>query len=98
MTDLPGSVREVVERGIRDLDPDRVVLYGSRARGDARPASDYDLCFFGTRGLWAKYHLWVWDDAPGVYGFDVVRWEEAPEPLRKNIAEDGVTLYEKFVH
>lgn len=25
------------------LDPDRIILFGSRARGDARPDSDYDL-------------------------------------------------------
>jgi predicted nucleotidyltransferase len=34
----------------------RVVLYGSRARGEARPDSDYDVAVFlnETEGLWRE--------------------------------------------
>lgn len=33
----------VVERLVRDFNPDRILLFGSRARGEARPDSDVDL-------------------------------------------------------
>ncbi len=35
---------------------ERIVLFGSRARGDARPDSDYDVMVFldGYRGLWTE--------------------------------------------
>jgi predicted nucleotidyltransferase len=35
---------------------ERVVLYGSRARGEARPDSDYDVAVFlsGSEGLWRE--------------------------------------------
>jgi predicted nucleotidyltransferase len=34
---------QVVGRIVRANDPDRIILFGSRARGDQRPDSDFDL-------------------------------------------------------
>jgi predicted nucleotidyltransferase len=34
---------EMVNRLIAELRPERIYLFGSRARGDSRPDSDYDL-------------------------------------------------------
>ncbi len=34
---------EIVRRLVEAVDPDRIVLFGSRARGDSRPDSDLDL-------------------------------------------------------
>jgi predicted nucleotidyltransferase len=34
---------EIVRRLVELLDPERIYLFGSRARGDAGPDSDYDL-------------------------------------------------------
>jgi len=36
-------IREMVDTIVREADPDTVILFGSRARGDARPGSDVDL-------------------------------------------------------
>lgn len=33
----------LVERLVERFDPDRILLFGSRARGDARPDSDLDV-------------------------------------------------------
>ena len=40
--DIP-PIEQIVETIAESLHPDRVVLFGSRARGDARPDSDVDL-------------------------------------------------------
>ncbi|MGD0497391.1 MAG: nucleotidyltransferase domain-containing protein [Bryobacteraceae bacterium] len=34
---------EIVERITRRFSPEKIILFGSRARGDARPDSDVDL-------------------------------------------------------
>jgi predicted nucleotidyltransferase len=36
-------LREVTRRLVRAYDPERVYLFGSKARGEAGPDSDYDL-------------------------------------------------------
>ncbi|MEK6409397.1 MAG: nucleotidyltransferase domain-containing protein [Acidobacteriota bacterium] len=36
-------LREVVLRLVEAIDPDRIILFGSRARGEAMPDSDIDL-------------------------------------------------------
>jgi uncharacterized protein len=47
-----GDVLErMVEAIVRDADPDRVVLFGSRARGDERADSDYDILIIGPSDL-----------------------------------------------
>jgi len=36
-------LREIVNRLVASLDPERIYLFGSKARGEAGPDSDYDL-------------------------------------------------------
>ncbi len=37
------QLQEIVRKIVEHLDPVRIYLFGSRARGDHRPDSDYDL-------------------------------------------------------
>ncbi|MEN6611761.1 MAG: nucleotidyltransferase domain-containing protein [Methanoregulaceae archaeon] len=39
----PGLSR-IIDIIVRTLDPDTIILFGSRARGDAREDSDFDIC------------------------------------------------------
>jgi predicted nucleotidyltransferase len=38
-----GQIRRMVRRIVREFHPDRVILFGSHARGQAGPDSDVDL-------------------------------------------------------
>jgi|SRR5579859_1443204 len=37
------ALAQIVERLVRAYDPERIYLFGSKARGDAGPDSDFDL-------------------------------------------------------
>jgi predicted nucleotidyltransferase len=41
--DTDAVLAEIVRRLIAEFQPERIYLFGSRARGDAGPDSDYDL-------------------------------------------------------
>ena len=43
VSDKDPILAEIVRRLIETLHPERIYLFGSRARGDADPDSDYDL-------------------------------------------------------
>ena len=38
-----GLIRDIVRRIVETVQPEKVILFGSRARGDARPNSDFDM-------------------------------------------------------
>ena len=41
--DEEALLREMVDLIVREVEPEAIILFGSRARGDARPDSDVDL-------------------------------------------------------
>jgi predicted nucleotidyltransferase len=41
--DTDAVLAEIVKRLVAEFQPERIYLFGSRARGDAGPDSDYDL-------------------------------------------------------
>lgn len=73
---------------------DKVILFGSRARGDHRERSDVDLAVSG--GDVVRFSLGV-EDLPTLLSFDVVDLDGAVQPeLLESIQREGVTLYEKI--
>ncbi len=75
---------------------EKILLFGSRARGDNRERSDIDLAIYGMSEedrarFWSDI-----DDLPTLLKFDLVHVTELTDAgLVKNIEKDGVVLYEK---
>ena len=72
----------------------KVILFGSRARGDFRRASDIDLAVQG--GNVCRFRLDIEEETHTLLTFDVVDLcsDLSPE-LREAIGKEGVLLYEE---
>ena len=72
----------------------KVILFGSRARGDYRRTSDIDLAVEG--GKITDFILDVKDKTSTLLNFDIVDLEKtAPGKFLDSIKREGVVLYEK---
>lgn len=73
---------------------EKVILFGSRARGDHQERSDIDLAIQG--GNPAQFILNADDEVHTLLRFDIVDLGKPVQPeLLKEIKRDGVVLYEK---
>jgi predicted nucleotidyltransferase len=78
---------------------ERIVLFGSRARGDAMPRSDIDLAIACPRAdpkIWSDI-VEAADEAPTLLQIDLVRTDTAPPELLAEIAREGRVLYERNI-
>ncbi|NCC21792.1 MAG: nucleotidyltransferase domain-containing protein [Alphaproteobacteria bacterium] len=89
---MPGLVERLGALGAR-----RVILYGSRARGDHAPRADIDLAID-----WPGHDSRDWlavsdaiDEARTLLEFDFVFLEDAKGGYLENILRDGKVLYER---
>jgi predicted nucleotidyltransferase len=95
---LPESIRRVIDLGVRAVNPDRVILYGSRARGDWHEGSDYDLAFVfppERRSQWVRFVVDLDEAAVTLLPVDLLDWNEASTAVREQVEREGVALYER---
>ena len=76
---------------------ERIILFGSRARGDAAARADIDLaveCPAATIERWFDIEEAA-ENAPTLLKIDLVRLDRAPAELAANILREGRILYER---
>jgi predicted nucleotidyltransferase len=91
---FPDSVRKIIERAIKDLSPSRIVLFGSRGRGEGTETSDFDLAFFGVTDdpAWTRFYNYVMHDSPTLFHIDLVRYEIVSAKLQRRIDLEGKVI------
>jgi len=75
----------------------QVILFGSRARGDAEDRSDIDLSIEAPdihERQWLEI-VFLLEKIDTLLPIDVVRWEDAPDTLKRKIQTEGMVLYER---
>jgi len=96
---------EVVRRLVEAVDPDRIILFGSRARGDHRPDSDVDLLIVRDsteprhrrviRAYRALRGLGISKDILWYTPQEVADWAGVINHVICRALNDGLVLYEK---
>jgi uncharacterized protein len=98
-------VKAIVDIIVRVSDPDKIILFGSQATGNARPDSDYDICVLKS-GIThrRKCAMTLYESMVGV-GVPVDIIVETPESYKKltsspylvysRIEREGKVIYER---
>lgn len=72
----------------------KVILFGSRARGNFKEKSDIDLAVQG--GDFIRFMLDVNEETSTLLSFDIINLdEEIMSELRKSIEKEGKVIYEE---
>jgi len=94
--ELIQSIREIG----RTYAIEKIVLFGSRARGNHKPTSDIDLAIFLLPEFNSKGRLNSdFDDLNTLLKIDTLFINDEIDPkLMENIKKDGVFIYERTLH
>lgn len=88
-----------VSKTIRAINPDRIILYGSFARGEASTWSDIDLAIIGPKKLDELDK--IADSIDSKYCFDIRSYQKdqfeniSPLSIYSEIKREGITIYSK---
>lgn len=93
-TGIKPQVIEEIRALARKHSVDKVILFGSRARGDYGRASDIDLAVKG--GDFVKFSLDVEEETSTLLCYDVIDLSRNLQPeLLKSVNKEGIVIYEK---
>ncbi len=102
---VDASLQEMIHRIVATGNPQKIILFGSRARGGARPDSDYDLLLIEPSdlprykravryrralvGLAPAKDILVWTPE------EVAEWQDVPNAFITSVVREGIVLHEQ---
>ena len=92
--DLSERLAGEISRFARSAGGKKIVLFGSRARGNNTERSDVDLAVYG--GDFDSFYWNIQENVHSLLMFDLVNVDEGiSRDLEEEIERDGIVLYEK---
>ena len=92
---IPDRVLTDISRSALKYGVNKVVLFGSRARGTHTERSDIDIAVYG--GDFDKFFGDIKENVHSLLMFDIVDMDNCHSyELKKEIEREGVTIYEKI--
>jgi len=98
-------IRDIVRRIVDTAQPEKVILFGSRSRGDAEPQSDFDLLvikqsdepryrrsvplYVALADLPAEVEVMVYTPE------EIDEWREVPQAFVTTAVREGKMIYER---
>ena len=105
MRNKDAIILDMIRDTIRSAEPTaQIILYGSRARGDANDSSDWDVLAIVDKPRLSledrgNLQYLVWDkgldmgEEINVFSYTKQQWEQAPPSLfKKNVMREGILL------
>jgi predicted nucleotidyltransferase len=99
------SLQEMIHRIVATGNPQKIILFGSRAHGNAHPDSDYDLLLIEPSDLprykrAARYRRALVGVAPAKDILvwtpeEVAEWRDVPNAFITSIVREGIMLHEQ---
>ena len=91
---IPERVLQEILQFARDAGVERLVLFGSRARGTHSERSDIDLAVYG--GDFDAFYFRVQEETESLLEFDLIDMHRKVSPsLVEEIEREGIEIYEK---
>ena len=96
MNNIEDVYRQIIEIAKKNK-IEKIVLFGSRARGDNQPKSDIDLAVYGCKD-YQKFVEELNEELWSLLQLDIINMDDTniSEVLIKEIERDGVDLHDKI--
>lgn len=91
---IPGRLMKDIRSFAMKNNVEKIILFGSRARGTHYDRSDVDLAVVG--GDFDGFLSDIHEMAYSLLSFDIVKYDDRiTEELKEELRKDGVVIYEK---
>lgn len=88
------EIVDIIKNTAKHYDIEKVIMFGSRAKGTNNNFSDIDLAVTGDQ--YTDFALALEYEVITLYRFDVHNYNDISTSLRNEINKTGVTIYEKI--